>query len=152
MDQPTVYRVYLSVCRQCKCIFVYYYILRILLDFTSVFQRGYLHIIQLVTCPICYAGKVFANLFISKHIMEPVRHVDLSCVCFSLTSESCSHQPRSTRCWFTMPMPSSTTKSIEMLPVNTVWHCNRKRCSAKHPKSVPPLVELQLTYRHRYGR
>ncbi len=70
-------------------------------------------------------------------------------VCIWLTVESCSHRPRSTSCWFTTLMPSSTTRNIEMQPANTAWHCSRRRCSAKHLKSVLLLVEPRPTYRHR---
>lgn len=65
---------------------------------------------------------------------------------------SCSHRPRSISCWFTMLMPFSMIKNTVMLHVSTAWHCNRRRSSAKHPKSEHLRVELQPTCKRRYRR
>lgn len=66
--------------------------------------------------------------------------------------ESFSPRPRSTSCWFTTPMPSSTIRNTVMLPASTAWHCNRRKSSAKHLKFVLLPVELHLTYRPRWVR
>lgn len=67
-------------------------------------------------------------------------------------SESCSLRPRSTSCWSTTLMPSSTIRSTATLPVNTAWPCSRRRCSARPPKSARLQGAPRPTYRLRCVR
>lgn len=78
-------------------------------------------------------------------------HSHFCCLVFCF-AESCSHQHRSISCWFITPMPFSMIKNTVMLHVNTAWHCNRRRSSAKHPKFEPLPAELRPTCKHRWGR
>lgn len=127
--------------------------------FSTVFILLFSSLVSVTLSSLCYHR---CNQHMALSLCNRKRHF-LSCVhsgcnyyffiiCISLIQESCSLRPRSTSCWFTTLMPSSTIRNIVMRPANTVWHCNRRRCSAKHLKFVPRLVELHLTSRHRFVR
>ena len=95
---------------------------------------------QCCCCYCCYYGL----------IMDHPSVIELA-VFLHFSPESCSPPHRSTSCWSTTPMPSSTTRNIVMLPASTPWPCSRRRCSAKRPRFAPRLEEPLPMYRLRWA-